>query len=96
MFFCLLSRAEDASRDMVQVRNRIGSAGVPAPERIFEKYYRSPGAQAQRGTGLGLWLTKALVEQLGGSLAYHVESHPSLTTSTTAFQEIVFTVWFPV
>ena len=89
----------DVSRNKwyLQVQNQIGAAGIPAPERIFEKYYRAPGAQAQRGTGLGLWLTKALVEQLGGILEYQVQDHPALAAQqTTAFQEIIFTVWFPV
>lgn len=89
----------DVSRNKwyLKVQNQIGAAGIPAPERIFEKYYRAPGAQAQRGTGLGLWLTKALVEQLGGILEYQVQDHPALAAQqTTAFQEIIFTVWFPV
>jgi signal transduction histidine kinase len=35
---------------------------------LFEKYYRSPQAQRQSGTGLGLYLVRHLVQLLGGSI----------------------------
>ncbi|WP_088891421.1 ATP-binding protein [Leptolyngbya ohadii] len=53
---------------------RITNTGaVIAPEessRIFEKFYRIPGGDLwqQGGTGLGLALTKRLVEYLGGAI----------------------------
>ncbi len=45
--------------------------GVPKAdqERIFEKFYRSPGsAGASQGTGLGLSIARGLVEAMGGSI----------------------------
>lgn len=40
-------------------------------EHLFAKFYRAGGAdvRAQRGTGLGLWITKQLVELMGGAIA---------------------------
>lgn len=50
--------------------NLPGNAGWPDPEHVFDKYYRSPQAHRQSGTGLGLYLVKSLVHTLGGKIAY--------------------------
>lgn len=54
----------------LSVRNPVGRAGWPDPERLFEKYYRSPKASYRSGTGLGLYLVQGLVKLLGGRLHY--------------------------
>jgi signal transduction histidine kinase len=52
------------------VSNKTGIASWPDPDRVFHKYYRSAGAQAISGTGLGLFLVASLANLLGGSCSY--------------------------
>jgi signal transduction histidine kinase len=49
--------------------------GIAEDERasIFEPYFRSEGTAKAPGVGLGLAISKALVEQLGGTLAVESE-----------------------
>ena len=52
------------------VDNATGPAGLPDANKVFAKYYRSPLAQRQSGSGLGLFLVKSLLELMGGSVRY--------------------------
>jgi K+-sensing histidine kinase KdpD len=54
----------------VTVSNRPGPASWPDAERVFKKYYRSAGAEAQSGTGLGLYLVRTLALLVGGECRY--------------------------
>ncbi len=63
----------DASRDGDTVVLRIMDEGEGIPEgdvdRIFEKFYRSGGADRRRaGTGLGLAICRGFVEAMGGTI----------------------------
>ena len=60
------------SPDMVyfSVENQVGSAGLPSPDQVFEKYYRSALARQRTGSGLGLYLVKSLISLLGGRVYY--------------------------
>ncbi len=56
--------------DAVEVSVHDDGPGI-APEhqaRIFEKFYRAPGASAAPGTGIGLAISKGLVEAHGGTI----------------------------
>jgi signal transduction histidine kinase len=67
-----------------QVRNRVGPAGLPDTDRLFDKYYRSPGARRLTGSGLGLFLVKGLLNLLQGQIAYEaLDDH------------VLFSVWLP-
>ena len=50
--------------------NEQGNAGMPDPDQVFGKYYRHQRAQAQIGSGLGLYIVRGLVRLLGGWVAY--------------------------
>jgi len=55
----------------VQVGVRDTGVGLTAEEQanLFTRFFRAPGAQAVAGTGLGLVITRALVELHGGTLS---------------------------
>lgn len=52
------------------ISNRPSAASWPDAERVFTKYYRSAGAEAQSGTGLGLYLVRTLARLVGGECLY--------------------------
>ena len=52
-----------------RVENALGAAGLPDADKVFEKYYRSPQAQRQSGSGLGLFLVKSLLDLMRGQVA---------------------------
>lgn len=66
----VVSLQEEGARIQLSVSNQPGRAGRPEASSVFDKYYRSAGAQGQAGTGLGLFLAHSLVATLGGNLAY--------------------------
>lgn len=72
----------------VRVSNAPGTAGWPDPQHIFEKYYRSPQAHHQIGAGLGLYLTKSLLQLLDARIAY-------LPSSEAQASRVVFEVDIP-
>jgi signal transduction histidine kinase len=55
---------------LVVITNRPGKAGMLDPDLVFQKFYRSRGAQSQPGSGLGLHLTRKLIQQLDGYVVY--------------------------
>jgi signal transduction histidine kinase len=73
------------------VRNDIGKAGAPDPQKVFTKYYRAAAAHQRTGSGLGLFLVKNLAELAHGSLHYRVE-HPA---QHGASEQVVFELRLP-
>ena len=59
---------------VLQVSNWPGPSGWPDPEQVFDKYYRSPHARRQAGTGLGLYLVQKLTQLLGGQIDYRPDA----------------------
>jgi signal transduction histidine kinase len=70
---------------LIRVENAMTKAGMPDPLRIFEKYYRAPAAHQQSGSGLGLYIAKALAVKLGGTLNYLPETN-----------RVIFELWLPL
>lgn len=62
------AQIDDTGTLRLRVANGVGRCGRPDPARLFERYYRAPGAERVRGAGLGLWLARALARRLGGDL----------------------------
>ncbi|MGV0982772.1 MAG: ATP-binding protein [Polynucleobacter sp.] len=60
----------DPIKAYISIINEPGVAGFPDSERVFEKYYRAELAHHRTGSGLGLYLVKALVGILGGRVRY--------------------------
>ena len=54
----------------ITISNRPSAASWPDADRVFTKYYRSAGAEAQSGTGLGLYLVRTLARLVGGECLY--------------------------
>lgn len=68
----MMQKTNQSGQDGVSITiaNRPSAASWPDPERVFTKYYRSVGAEAQSGTGLGLHLVRTLARLVGGDCLY--------------------------
>ena len=66
---------EDQTTQMLHIafKNDIGPAGTPNVKKLFEKYYRSPNAHNETGSGLGLYISRRLVQMHSGDISY--ETH---------------------
>jgi len=67
-----------------QITNAIGDMGVPDERMLFQKFYRNAHARRQSGAGLGLYLSRELVELMDGHIEYRSDGN-----------EVCFTVWLP-
>lgn len=87
-----------AGMDNNKVFIRVSNTGIPIEledyEKIFTKFARidNPLTRKVQGSGLGLYITKTLVEKMGGEIS--VVSTPSQSDSKLA--QITFTIEFPV
>jgi K+-sensing histidine kinase KdpD len=54
----------------MSISNAVNPQGLPAPEKIFTKYYQSPYFQKMDGSGLGLYLTQKIVGLMQASIRY--------------------------
>lgn len=61
---------------VVSVANTVGEHGAPDPEHAFRKFYRHPLAQAQSGSGLGLYLVREICRWLEGDVRYRLGEGP--------------------
>ena len=69
----------------LSVSNKPGLASWPDPAKLFQKYYRSSGAQSISGTGLGLFLVASLAKMLDGTCHYAPDD-----------THVRFELWLPI
>jgi signal transduction histidine kinase len=69
---------------LISIQNQPGTAGLPDPKQVFDKYYRSSGAYGMTGSGLGLYLVHSITDLLGGRVAYDGVQ-----------EKVRFTLWIP-
>jgi signal transduction histidine kinase len=69
----------------VAVSNPVGTAGMPDPKRVFNKYYRALSAQGKVGSGLGLHIAQGFARKIGGRLRY-----------IPMADQVNFELWIPV
>ena len=77
-----------ADRDRAQLRVRDRGFGVPVEERpyIFQRFFRTSRAKAFGGVGLGLYISREIVERHGGSLELESSSESGSTFLVTLTQ----------
>jgi len=59
---------ENTKSILFEVENSLGKVEPPDPSQIFQRYYRAESAKKFAGTGLGLWLSQTLAQQIGSHL----------------------------
>jgi signal transduction histidine kinase len=74
----------ETAGSVFRILNFTGPAGMPDPDKVFEKFYRSAGAHGKSGSGLGLYLVKSITELLGGTIRY-----------CPAENQVLFELWIP-
>ncbi|MBS7805959.1 hypothetical protein KIH24_15400 [Rhizobiales bacterium TNE-4] len=73
----------------LSITNAVGEAGIPDADKLFTKYYRSPGSHRSPGSGLGLYLVANWVTVLGGKIDYQ------LVAGEEGFSLVRFSLWIP-
>lgn len=75
---------EQPLRFSIEVRNTVGQAGRPDPERLFTRYYRADAAHHLSGSGLGLSWVHGVAQQMNGRVTYQALG-----------EQVVFTLELP-
>lgn len=60
------TRADSEERIWVEVSDQGPGIPVESRERLFDRYFRAEPNSSARGSGLGLWIVRQIVEALGG------------------------------
>ncbi|MEO5646339.1 MAG: HAMP domain-containing sensor histidine kinase [Candidatus Paceibacterota bacterium] len=78
----IISLSGQDNKALVTVQDQ--GAGIPADKmgHLFEKFYRAENT-VQQGTGLGLYSTKHIIEQHGGTITMDSIEHEGTTVTIT-------------
>ncbi|UTV99989.1 sensor histidine kinase [Marinomonas rhizomae] len=79
---------ENKNGTVISISNYYDSIEEPNTEIWFQKYYRQSDTPNIQGFGLGLYLTKAIIEAHSGQIKCHAEKKQNLW-------KITFEIWFP-
>ena len=60
---------EEQGRCRVEVADEGPGIPLDGQERLFDRYFRAEPNSSVRGTGLGLWIVRQVVEALGGTVS---------------------------
>jgi signal transduction histidine kinase len=71
-------------RAVLDVRDRGQLIGEAARERLFSPFYRIPGGDGAKGTGLGLALVRQIARRHGGDVGYDPERGSCFTVTLPA------------
>ena len=86
-----INNAAKIIENQAEFRVQDSGIGISAEDqkKLFQKFSRIKSTETAeiRGTGLGLWITKQIVEQMGGTI--YVESIKGVGTSFIIRFEIV-------
>ena len=76
---------EEDEKMKIQIKDTGIGMSAKDQERLFEKFYRVRNEYTSKmiGTGLGLWITKQLVEMMKGKI--YIESIEGTGTQVTLF-----------
>jgi signal transduction histidine kinase len=81
----------EQQNDKILVRVSDHGLGISAEEqaRVFQKFFRAKNSRHMltSGTGLGLYLSKRIMESLGGTLAFQSVEGQGTTFTATLVQE---------
>jgi two-component system, sensor histidine kinase LadS len=61
-----------------EVENSLGKVDPPDTDQIFQRYYRSESAKKFAGTGLGLWLSQTLAQQIGSCIGMKITEQKNI------------------
>ncbi len=61
-----------------EVENSLGKVEPPDPDQIFQRYYRSEPAKKFAGTGLGLWLSQTLAQQIDSCIGMKITEQKNI------------------
>jgi signal transduction histidine kinase len=66
-------------------KSEVGRAGLPDPEKIFVRFWRSPKATYRTGSGQGLYIARRIVHLLRGDLKLEPETNMVLFRLTLPY-----------